>query len=123
MLALGLDYSPNSDELAITVAAFLEIMVKRGLTDRDADRLEEALILCAEELDRWPTPNQVLKRLPAKALEHKDSCRQCGSTEGLHACGAGDRKYYLCSTHLPMPKNEITEKFNKTMETLQGKAR
>lgn len=67
ILALELEHSPKAEELNFSVAAVLEVLERNGLTDRDASRLEEALVRCSGDLNRWPTPAQIIKRLPKRS--------------------------------------------------------
>ena len=65
-LVLRLDYPPRAEDLPASVEAMLDLLARRGLTDDDAGRVQEAFRTVTTHKSRWPTPNMIIDNLPSK---------------------------------------------------------
>src|SRR3990167_4793203 len=66
MLARQLDYAPAADELPFTIQVMADDLGRRGLTDDDSARVQEAFRVLGPQTQRWPTSRMVMECLPAK---------------------------------------------------------
>lgn len=70
-LARRLDRAPQSQDLPYTIAVMEEDLRTHGLTDDDAQRVNDAFRRIGPSLQRWPTAATVIVALPRRPAAHR----------------------------------------------------
>jgi hypothetical protein len=66
LLSLGLDRTPASDVIEVTVGTWYEAITtgRKWDQDRDTSRIRSAFVSLAQTTERWPQPRHFLDALP-----------------------------------------------------------
>lgn len=69
LMVLGLEGTPAARTIDLTTVTWIDTLWpgRRWEARLDETRIQEAFRLLAVQSDRWPSPSQFLRRLPARA--------------------------------------------------------
>lgn len=67
MLVRGVDYSPAAEDLPSVTRVMIDDLIRLGLTDQDASRVEQAFSTVALHIGRWPTAFMIRENLPKRS--------------------------------------------------------
>ena len=76
LFLLQLDRAPAADNLELVVERWVFILWQnnKGMEKTDKARIERAFIKLSANIDRWPTPHQLMQYMPRKKQpEYDDS--------------------------------------------------